>query len=271
MTFLSLLLALVAQHLLPPPAHPRLEPIAGRLCLWLARRMDAGDAASGRLALAVLLAATCLPVALLAWLAASLHPLVGALFDASVLYASLRFFEPAVAPGGQAAAVAIERGLRHAHHGTFALLLCFAVLGAWGVVLHVALRRAAELWRLGEANEARPFGSPAAKAFWLVDWLPQRATALGFAVVGNFEDAAYCWRSQAPAWAHERDAVVLAAGAGALGVTLSSGHAGEAGETLSLGTGEAPAEESLASLEGLAWRALALWAIVIAALSAIVA
>lgn len=271
MILLSLLLALVAQRLAPPPAHPRLESLAGRLCLWLARRLDAGDAVSGRLALVALLAATCLPVAVVAWLAAALHPLVGSVLDALVLYASLRFFEPVPASGSQASAASIEHGLRQAHHGTFALLLCFAVLGAAGVVLHVALRRASELWRLGEANESRPFGEPAVTAFRIVDWLPQRATALGFAVVGNFEDAVYCWRSQAPAWMHERDAVVLAAGAGALGVVLASGPADEAGEALSLGTGEAPGEESRASLEGLAWRALVLWGIVIAALWAIAA
>ena len=45
-------------------------------------------------------------------------------------------------------------------------------------------------------------------------------TALTFAVVGNFEDAVYCWRSQALAWSTRTQGVILAAGAGALGVRL---------------------------------------------------
>ena len=271
MTFLSLLLALLAQHLVPPPASPRLESLAGRACLWLARRLDAGDAASGRLALAALLLATCLPMALVSWLAATLHPVVAALVDAMVLYGSLRFLETASGPRPQPASTAIERVLREAHHGTFALLFWFAVLGAVGVVAHVTLRRAAELWTLRDASEPRAFGEPAMRVFRVADWLPQRATALAFAVVGNFEDAVYCWRSQSPMRRDERDAVVLAAGAGALGTLLSTGAEGEAAEAMAFGLGEAPGEEALASLEGLLWRALVLWGIVIAVLTAIVA
>jgi adenosylcobinamide-phosphate synthase len=272
MTFLSLLFALLAQHVVPPPASPRLESLAGRLCLWLARRMDAGDAASGRLALAVLLVAACLPIALVAWLAAAIHPVASVLLDAVVLYGSLRFLETAAGPRPrQPVSTAIERALREAHHGTFALLFWFVALGAVGGVLHVALRRAAELWSLREAGELRPFGDAAALMFHLVDWLPQRASALGFAVVGNFEDAVYCWRGQAPMRAHDNDAVVLASGAGALGVLLAAEASGDAGEAMAPGLGEPPGEEALASLEGLLWRALVLWGIVIAVLTAIVA
>jgi cobalamin biosynthesis protein CobD/CbiB len=53
---------------------------------------------------------------------------------------------------------------------------------------------------------------------------PARLTALSFAIVGDFEDAIYCWRTQAKTWAAEAGGehagIVLASGAGALGVLL---------------------------------------------------
>ena len=35
------------------------------------------------------------------------------------------------------------------------------------------------------------------RAWGLIDWLPARITALGFAVVGSFEEAIDCWRNDA--------------------------------------------------------------------------
>ena len=95
-------------------------------------------------------------------------------------------------------------------------------------------------------------------------WSLVSACAFAFAVVGNFEDALYCWRSQSGAWLRPEEGVVLASGAGALGVRL--GEPIPVGPDLSprppLGTGESAREDALASLEGLLWRALILWLIV---------
>ena len=58
---------------------------------------------------------------------------------------------------------------------------------------------------------------------------------------------------------------MLASGAGALGVRLGEPIPDERRATCSrpaLGVGEAAREDALASLEGLLWRALALWLIV---------
>jgi cobalamin biosynthesis protein CobD/CbiB len=110
------------------------------------------------------------------------------------------------------------------------------------------------------------FGAPARDLLWLLDWIPARLTALSFAVVGDFEDAVYCWRTQAREWANQDGGVhagiVLASGAGALGVTIGGPLAVLGGEPLQrpeLGVGEAADVDVLPSAAGLVWRALVLW------------
>ena len=80
--------------------------------------------------------------------------------------------------------------------------------------------RAARSWEHLVDPDERDFGWFAARAFHAIDWIPQRVTAFAFAVVGNFEDALYCWRSQAGQWMRPEEGIVLASGAGALGVRL---------------------------------------------------
>ena len=60
------------------------------------------------------------------------------------------------------------------------------------------------------------FGRFAYRAQETLDWLPTRLTALSFAIMGDFEDAVYCWRAQAQAWGHYAYGILLASAAGAL-------------------------------------------------------
>ena len=89
-------------------------------------------------------------------------------------------------------------------------------------------------------------------------------SAFAFAIVGDFEDALFCWRTQAPSWPRPEEAVVLAAGAGALEVRLGEPIPAGGGWVArpALGVGEAASEDGLASLEGMLWRALVLWLVV---------
>src|SRR5258706_7715876 len=64
------------------------------------------------------------------------------------------------------------------------------------------------------------FGRFAQRALYLLEWPAARLTAAAFAVVGDFEDAIYCWRTQAAAWPDPNLGIVLAAGAGGPGVEL---------------------------------------------------
>lgn len=120
---------------------------------------------------------------------------------------------------------------------------------------------------LGFATEGR-FGEFARKAFAAIDWLPARCTAAAFAVVGDFEDAVYCWRTQAARWPDAILGVVLAAGAGALGVRLGIPipRGGALEDRPEIGLGEDADTAFLDSTVGLIWRALVLWLAVLLAL-----
>ena len=109
------------------------------------------------------------------------------------------------------ARLAIERGLVDAYRQVFARDL---------LVRDPARVRRARCstapWRCSRRNGDAPppgieptpltqardeFGRPARKLLALLDWIPVRLTALSFAIVGDFEDAVACWRTQAHLWA----------------------------------------------------------------------
>jgi adenosylcobinamide-phosphate synthase len=303
MSLFALLAALAAQYAFPPRPRQDLQAVYGRLCIAVARHLDAGDRNSGILAWFALVAAAVLPVALLAGLAAAAHPLFLALVDVAFLYLTLRFratvarvseIENALRKGETGAAanvlaewqgesveaqdpssiakLAAEQALRDAHYGTFAPLFWFLVLpGPLGLVIHPLARRAASIWGERVDAEERDFGWFALEAFRVLDWIPQRVTAFLFAIVGDFEDALYCWRSQAAQWIRREEGIVLASGAGALGVRLGDPVArrGQWIDRPQLGVGEAAGEDALASLAGLLWRALIVWTIVYSLAAAI--
>ena len=130
----------------------------------------------------------------------------------------------------------------------------------------------------------------AANAWWAVDWLPARFTALGFAVVGNFEDAIDCWRNyaqQLPTLVNANDGVILAATSGAMNVRLGGetlqpksassadvvGSDSRSGDTESdfpdtVSTpGREPELAHLRSVVGLVWRCVVLWMLLLALLT----
>lgn len=117
------------------------------------------------------------------------------------------------------ARLSIEEALVGSHRHVFGVLLWFVLLpGPCGAVLYRASAVFAEHWgRRGDDPVHGDFGCFAQQAFDFIDWLPLRATAAAFAVVGDFEDAVYCWRTQAAKWPDDGVGIVLASGAGALG------------------------------------------------------
>jgi len=96
-----------------------------------------------------------------------------------------------------------------------------------------------------------------------------RLTACTFAIVGNFEDAIYCWRTQASSWPDPESGIVLASGAGALGVRLGMpvSQMEMSVERPELGIGDAADVDFMRSAVGLVWRALVFWLIMLLLLS----
>jgi adenosylcobinamide-phosphate synthase len=164
------------------------------------------------------------------------------------------------------ARLAIEEALSAAHRHVFGVLVCFILLpGPCGAVLYRAAAFFADQWGRSSGADAGRFGAFSERAFALIDWLPLRLTAAGFAIVGNFEDAIYCWRTQADKWPDgslgRGIGIVLASGAGALGVRLGMPvvEAGEIADRAEMGTGDEADIDFMQSAVGLVWRALLLW------------
>lgn len=165
-----------------------------------------------------------------------------------------------------------EHGLQLAHKHVFGVVFWFVLLpGPLGAILYRLSEYLARRWNrpLTGALPADRFGDFARRAFAWIDWLPARLTALGFAAVGDFEGALYCWRKVArpPAISDglprpDTRTLVLAAAGGALGrrvfgATESARWFDEEG--LEGGGLAEPGPGLLEAATGLVWRALLLW------------
>ena len=163
--------------------------------------------------------------------------------------------------------LALERAIISSHHHVFGVLFWFMMpMGPAGIVLYrladIAAQRWSERGDLNLSESARHF-------FYVLDWVPARITAMGFAIVGNFEGAVYGWRYLTQKWSDSLSAVILAAGSGALGVRLGepmsepdSSEAlrmAEAGEPVIYEVGLDPTERTMRSAVGLVWRLVIAW------------
>jgi adenosylcobinamide-phosphate synthase len=292
MTFLSLVVALLIEQLRPLRRNNVLERLFDRFALSLEGQLNGGLFHHGLIAwtLAVLPAA-----ALAAGVSLLLHtlsPALAWLWNVAVLYATMGFRrfsrdfteimyalregrldearallrawrgEPADLYGAEEIArVAIEQGLVDAHRHVFGTMACFIVFGPAGAVIYRLSALLAVKWDARGDPEFGDFGRFAAGFFHWLDWLPARLTAAAFAIAGNFEDAAYCWRTQARVWSVQPQGIILASGAGALGVRLGEPLRRIEGVQFrpELGTGEPADTDFMQSTVGLIWRALVLW------------
>jgi len=167
----------------------------------------------------------------------------------------------------EVARVAIEEAFVASHRHVFGVLFWFAFLpGPSGAVLYRMALMLRSRWGGKVGPEHGGFGEFANRAFHWIDWVPVRLTAIGFAIVGNFEDAIYCWRNQAARWRDPELGIVLASGAGAIGVKLGkplregvTATGPEIDERIEIGVGEEADAAFLSSTVGLVWRALVLW------------
>ncbi|HTH94886.1 MAG TPA: CobD/CbiB family protein [Rhodocyclaceae bacterium] len=170
----------------------------------------------------------------------------------------------------EVARLAIEEALIASHRHVFAPIFWFAIFGPAGAVLYrLALFFNLQWGGRGLVEhdaEFGEFGRFARKAYAVIDWAPVRCSAAAFAIVGDFEDAIYCWRSQAQTWVADAYGILLASGAGALGVRLGlplHDDAGDLGDRPELGLGDDADVDFLQSTIGLVWRTLLLFMFVL--------
>ena len=152
--------------------------------------------------------------------------------------------------------LSIETTLLRAHYGLFAPMFWFVLLGPAGTLLYCLSKSTHEVWK-GDLSD---FSNFAHRVFHWLDWLPVRFTAISFAVVGDFEDAVYCWRIQSTTWPSEAEGIMLSSGAGAMGVRLGDPLPKQ--DTVefrpALGIGDEADAEYVMSAVGLTWRVLVL-------------
>lgn len=164
----------------------------------------------------------------------------------------------------EVARVAIEEALLASHRNVFAVIVWFVLFGAIGLggAAGALLYRLGQFlykqWAVRDENELGKFGGFARQAFYVLEWLPVRITALTFAIVGNFEDTVYCWRTQAANWPDKEAGIVLASGAGSLGVRLGMviPQGGLPLDRAELGVGDDADTDFMQSTIGLVWRSV---------------
>jgi adenosylcobinamide-phosphate synthase len=167
-----------------------------------------------------------------------------------------------VRPREEVVRLSIEEALLAAHRHVFGVLLWYLLLpGPSGAILYRLAAYLAVRWRGFGA-----FGRFAGQAFHVLEWPAVRLTAAAFALVGDFENTVYCWRTQARSWPDPDAGVLLAAGAGAMGVRLGMAVQEVDGvqPRPELGVGEEADGPFLDTTVGMLWRALVLWVAVLA-------
>ena len=313
MTFLSILCALLIEQLKPlradNPIYAEIKALAIRMETWF----NAGHASHGRMGWFLMMAALMVPAGLIYWALVSYGLLLAAFaWNVVIVYLTLGFrhyshyftsIQLALNAGDETAArsllaewtkldtvgmdvseisrIAVERALITTHRNVFGVFFWFLMpLGPTGAILYRVSEYLARAWNEPEHMRNEAFGEFAAKAFYWIDYIPARLTAVAFAVVGNFEDAIYAWRNFAHRWKDEAIGIILCAGGGAMGVRLGTPMENAAkivtadAATVDISDmevetmpGEEPGVRALQSTVGLVWRALLLWMMLLLLLS----
>jgi len=296
MSVLAIIVALLLEQWRPVGDRAALRAALARMVLGLERSLGGGGASQGAIAWLVAVVPAVVLTVLLHALLASWSGLLGFLFDVGVLYLTLGFrqfshgftlIQAAVKTGDidrareligawrkesvperdreEVIRLTIEEALIASHRHVFGVLLWYVLLpGPSGAILYRLAVHLAQRWR-----DSGEFGALARRTVFVLDWPAVRLTAGAFAVVGDFEDAVYCWRTQAREWAAANEGVLLAAAAGAMGVRLGMPLQSPEGvePRPELGLGDAADGRFLDATVGLLWRALVVWIVVLVLLS----
>jgi cobalamin biosynthesis protein CobD/CbiB len=288
MSVVAIIVALVIEQWRPLGERKSLQGTLAAWATWLEQSFNGGERKHGTTAWLVAV----LPPALLALaihvLLYTVHPVLALIFNIAVLYLTLGFrqfshyftdIQLAIKSGDidrartlldqwrgasgvvrtreEVIRLSIEEALIASHRHVFGVLLWYLILpGPTGAIVYRLAAYFAWRWK-----ELGGFGDFANRVFHVLDWPAVRLTAAAFAVVGDFEDAVYCWRTQARGWLDPNSGIVLAAGAGAMGVRLGMPVQEVDGmqPRPELGVGDPAEGPFLDSTVGLLWRALVVW------------
>jgi len=297
MSVIAIIAALLLEQWRPLGERKAYHAMLARWANWLEHTFNAGETHHGRIAWLVAAAPLVLGSLALYYLLFWMHPLFALALNVAALYVTLGFrqfshYFTAIQAAlkaedldrareligtwrGESAQhrtkeevvrLSIEEALAASHHHVFAVLFWFVLLpGPSGAFLYRLAGFLAFRWK-GQGA----FGAFAARVNDAMEWPAVRLTAIGFAVVGDFEDAIYCWRTQAAAWKDPALGIVLAAGAGAIGVRLGMPLAeadGAVEPRPDIGVGDAADVAFLDSTVGLLWRSLVVWVFLLAILT----
>jgi cobalamin biosynthesis protein CobD/CbiB len=292
MSVLAIVAALLLEQWRPLDNRRSVQQPLAAWAGWLEQAFNGGERLHGTIAWLVAVVPAVLLSILIHQLLASLHVLLALAFQVAVLYFTLGFrqfshhfteLQLAVKSGDMERArilleewrgasgvvrtreevirLAIEEALISSQRHVFGVIFWYVLLpGPSGAILY---RLAAYLYY--RWKDLGGFGRFAEQAFHVIEWPAVRLTAAAFAVVGDFEDAIYSWRTQARTWPDPNEGVILAAGAGAMGVRLGMPVQEVEGmqPRPEIGVGEPADGPFLDSTVGLVWRALVVWVFVL--------
>lgn len=162
------------------------------------------------------------------------------------------------------AAASIESTLENGNDAIFGALFWFLIAGAPGVIGYRLVNTLDAMW--GYRNERyQDFGWAAARLDDVLNWLPARLTAFAYMIVGDFVQGWRCWKNQARLCESPNAGVVMATGAGALGVTVGgdANYEGVIKSRPELGVGPAAEPNDIERAIHLMQKSLWLWVIVI--------
>ncbi|MBT9474234.1 CobD/CbiB family protein [Polaromonas sp.] len=334
MSFFAVLFALILEQARPLARGNWVHVGFRGWARWASRNLDTGKPHHGWIAWTAAVAVPALVTLLVHWLLLRVSVLLAFAWSVAILYVTLGFrqfshyftdIRDALDDGDEATARellaqwrnvdaselprseivrhVIEYSVLAAHRHVFGVLGWFSVLAALGLgpagaVLYRMSEFVARYWvhksKFPGEGASPALQGVATRAWGMIDFVPARATALGFAVVGSFEDAIDSWRhytqrfaANAPAASENRnDGVILAATSGAVNVRLGGEAlkaavpadvalqgfpAGEpeADDRASTEStpGRAPEVSHLRSIVGLVWRSVVLWMALLALLT----